>query len=288
MTAADTLDAATIAKGLAAQGETLDVQVVERCASTNSVLLARARTAAPALLVANEQTAGRGQRGRRWHASPGTALMFSLRWEFDGDAGRLRGLSLAAGVSIARTLRALGAGAVALKWPNDLLACVGQDGAKLGGILIETRSDAGRVSAVIGAGLNCRRTAGLEEKLGRKVAALEDSIEPMPSRNELAIGVVRELARAMRLFGQAGLEPFRADWQAMHAHQGVRLRVRTGAGRIVSGIAEGIAEDGGLLLRNRRGVHSIHSGTVMRGTVMRGTVMRGTVMRGAAVRRAAA
>jgi BirA family biotin operon repressor/biotin-[acetyl-CoA-carboxylase] ligase len=264
----DALDAATIAEGLAAQGESLEVQVLERCTSTNAGLLAGEPGRSPALLVANEQTAGRGRRGRRWHASPGDALMFSLRWQFEGDAGRLRGLSLAAGVSIASTLRELGARGVALKWPNDLLASMAlsanSDAAKLGGILIETRARSGHIAAVIGVGLNCRRNATLESRLKRKVAALEDSIDPLPSRNELAVRIVAGLAQALRRFGDAGFEAFRSEWVAMHALEGSPMRVRTSDGRIVAGIAEGIAADGGLLLRNRRGVHCIHSGTVVR------------------------
>ena len=273
----DRLDAAAIARGLAASGEALDVQVLERCASTNAELLARPPQPGgrPALLVANEQTAGRGRRGRRWHASPGSALMFSLRWEFAGDPGRLHGLSLAVGVSIARTLRELGARGVCLKWPNDLLApdagSIDADSAKLGGILIETRSGAGRVSAVIGVGINWRRTPGLEAKLGRKVAALEDSISPVPARDELAARIAAGLARAMRLFDREGFGAFRTDWESLHAYQGAAMRVRTGDGRVVTGIADGIAADGGLLLRNRRGVRSIHSGTVLRGAHPRGT-----------------
>ena len=264
MTLADTLDAATIANGLAARGAPMQVRVLESCASTNSALLERERTEAAALLIANEQTAGRGRRGRRWHAEPGTALMFSLRWEFEGELARLRGLSLAAGVGIAKTLRELGARGVSLKWPNDLLASMGQDGAKLGGILIETRSGEGRVSAVIGVGLNCRRTPGLGEKLRRKVAALEESIDPMPARNELAVRIVAGLAQTLHLFGHAGFGAFSADWDSLHAFKGAAMRVRTGDGHVVSGIAEGIAPDGGLLLRNRRGVHHVHSGTVLR------------------------
>ncbi len=265
----DRLDAAAITRGLAASGETLDVQVLARCASTNTELLARAPQPGgrPALLVANEQTAGRGRRGRRWHAGPGSALMFSLRWEFAGDPVRLHGLSLAVGVSIARTLRALGARGVCLKWPNDLLAPGAESsdavGAKLGGILIETRSGAGSVCAVIGVGLNCRRTPGLEEKLGRKVAALEDALTPLPARDELAVHVVAGLVQAMRLFEREGFGAFRTDWESLHAYQGAPMRVRTGDGRVVTGIADGIAADGGLLLRNRRGVKSIHSGTVL-------------------------
>lgn len=275
----DKLDAAAIAGGLAASGETIDVQVLERCASTNTELLARAPS--PALLVANEQTAGRGRRGRRWHASPGSALMFSLRWEFAGDAGGLRGLSLAVGVSIAKALRELGARGVCLKWPNDLLASITEstdpEGAKLGGILIETRSGAGRVSAVIGVGLNCRHTQGLEEKLKRRIAALEDSIIPLPPRNDLAVRIVAGLVPAMRLFADAGFEAFRADWESLHAYRGAPMRVRTGDGRLLTGIADGVAADGGLLLRNRRGVQSIHSGTVLRGAVTRGTGGHGKI-----------
>lgn len=280
MSPADELDAAAIGKGLALRGEAIDVEVLERCTSTNTELMGRATFLSPALLVADEQTAGRGRRGRRWHASPGAALMFSMRWSFPGNAAALRGLSLAVGVSIARTLRGFGAAGVALKWPNDLLAAMTRPadagGAKLGGILIETRSGAGRIVAVIGVGLNCRSTPGLEAKLKREVAVLEDLLNPMPSRNELLAAIAADLAEALRVFGDAGLAAFRADWESMHAHQGAPLRVRTGDGRVVAGIADGIAADGGLLLRNRRGVRSIHSGTVMRGPAARGAAARGS------------
>lgn len=271
MQVVDALDAETIARGLAARGEALAVEVFESCGSTNSELLARAGVAGPLLLLAEEQTAGRGRRGRRWHARSGAALMFSLRWDFAGGAERLRGLSLAAGVAIARALQDLGAQGVALKWPNDLLASMGKGGAKLGGILIETRSSGDRIAAVIGVGLNCRRMPGLEIRLKRKVASLDESIDPLPARNEIAIRITAELLRTLRLFGNAGFEAFKADWEAMHANQGQPLRVRTTDGRIVAGIAEGVAPDGGLLLRTRRGVQCIHSGTVVRENNVRGS-----------------
>lgn len=236
------------------------VEVVDRCTSTNTELLARTGVELPTLLFAEEQTAGRGRRGRRWHASPGTALMFSLRREFSGSIARLRGLSLAAGVSIARTLRSFGASSVELKWPNDLLA----DGAKLGGVLIETRSMGGRVAAVIGVGINCRRIAGFETRLKRRIAALEELITPLPARNQLAVAIAAELGAALRTFDADGFAGFRADWDAMHAYRGERLKVRMPDGRVVAGIAEGIAADGALLLRNRLGLRSIASGSVVR------------------------
>ncbi len=256
----DALDADTIRAGLAGHGETLAVEVHKRCGSTNTELLLREGAPGPVLLLTEEQTAGRGRRGRRWHASPGSALMFSLRWTFAGPVTRLHGLSLATGVGLANALRSLGAEGVALKWPNDLLAGEG----KLGGVLIETRSSAGRVSAVLGVGINCHAQAGLEARLGRRIAALAGLIAPMPARNAIAVRLVAELIRTLRAFDTGGLAAFRDAWEAMHAQQGARMRVRIADGRIVAGIAEGIAADGALMLRNRRGLRCVSSGTVMR------------------------
>lgn len=256
----DALDAGAIRAGLALQGEAVEVEVRETCGSTNTELLARERACGPLLLLTDEQTAGRGRRGRRWYANPGCALMFSLRWEFAGPVTRLRGLSLATGVGIASALRALGAAGLGLKWPNDLLCGHG----KLGGVLIETRSAAGRVAAVLGVGINCRRQQGLDARLGRRIAALEELLEPLPARNVIAVRLVSELLRTLRGFDAAGFAAFRGAWETLHIQQGERMRVRVADGRIVAGIAEGIAADGALLLRNRRGLRAVASGTVLR------------------------
>src|SRR5207342_2673670 len=107
----------------------VEVRRVASCSSTNSVLLEE-RAASPVLLIALEQTAGRGRRGRRWHSAPGAGLTFSLARRVARPARELPALSLAAGIAATRALRALGVARAALKWPNDLV--VGD--AKLGGI----------------------------------------------------------------------------------------------------------------------------------------------------------
>ena len=270
----DALDAATIRRGLAAQGETLAVEVRGSCESTNTVLLDRLDEEAPLLLLAEKQTAGRGRRGRRWQSAPGGALTFSMRWRFGGPAGRLRGLSLAAGVGIACALRDLGAAGVRLKWPNDLLAPLGYPderlSGKLGGVLIETRSGGGGTDAVIGIGLNCARMPGLERRLRRPVATLDALLDPLPARNAIAVRLAAELARTLRRFDRGGFAAFRAEWSSMHAHPGERLKVRMGDGRSVAGTADGVAADGALLLRNRRGLHAVASGSVVRQSPMAG------------------
>ncbi len=120
------------------------VEVLERIDSTNTELMRRARDghSAPTLLVAEQQTAGRGRLGRQWLSSPGDSLTFSLGLPL---APRdWSGLSLAVGLSVAESLQPVPPASdspqglrLGLKWPNDLWLT---DDRKLGGILTETAS----------------------------------------------------------------------------------------------------------------------------------------------------
>jgi len=226
----------------------VDVRVVERCISTNTSIFEKP-IQGPILLAAEEQTAGRGRRGRRWHSPHGAGITFSLAAPLARPPRELAALPLVAGVAVARALRALGA-PVALKWPNDLL--VGE--AKLGGILIESRAGV----AVIGVGINCRRVGGLAESLGRRVAFLE-----MADRNRVIRSLGAALLDALREFEAHGFGAARAHWQAMDAHAGRRLRVRLAGGKIVTGVNDGLALDGALRLATRQGVREVRSGQVL-------------------------
>ena len=244
----DRLDAA----GIVVSG--VQVRVLGRCTSTNSVLLKGPCTGA-VLLAAEEQTAGRGRRGRRWHSAPGAGITFSLSRSLQREAA---GLSLVAGVALPRALRALGVAQAALKWPNDLLV----NGAKLGGILVETRSQARATHAVIGIGLNCRHDVSLELRLRRRVAALDQFIGNI-DRNEIIARIARSLLDALDEFETKGLDSARRDWEAMDAHAGQRLRVRLADGRVISGVASGLADDGGLRLLTRDGLRAVRNGHVL-------------------------
>lgn len=226
----------------------IEVRKIERCGSTNAVLLAEGKPGV--LLTADEQTAGRGRRGKRWYSPPGAGITFSLALRM---AKPVAGLSLVAGVAAARALRDLGISRVALKWPNDLVI----DGAKLGGILVETRSKL----AVIGIGINCRRDAALEAKLRRPLASLDQFIEVDRDRVIQKLGA--SLLEAVATFESQGLEPLRIEWERMHAHAGERLRVRLANGRVVTGLARGLDRDGGLQLETRAGLRAVQSGRVL-------------------------
>src|SRR5436190_1812835 len=226
----------------------IELRKVERCGSTNAELLAEGK--AGVLLVAQEQTAGRGRRGKRWYSAPGAGVTFSLSVRIAKPAA---GLSLVAGVGVARALRALGVSRAGLKWPNDLVV----DGAKLGGILVETRGGL----AVIGIGINCRRDAALEARLRRPLASLDQFIAVERDRVIQIVGA--SLLDALATFESQGLEPVRIEWERMHAHAGERLRVRLANGRVLTGLARGLDRDGGLQLETRAGLRAVQSGRVL-------------------------
>jgi BirA family biotin operon repressor/biotin-[acetyl-CoA-carboxylase] ligase len=246
----DRLDAAAIAlPGVA-------VRVVQRCASTNDLLL-ETIAEKPVLLAAEEQTAGRGRRGRRWHSGAGMGVTFSLGKRIQRPVRELAALSLVAGVAATRALRELGLHTASLKWPNDVLV----DGAKLGGILVETRTQGADVYAVIGIGINCRRVDELERRLRRPVAFLDEFVSL--SRNQVIQKIACELLEALDKFQVNGLHGLRGEWEAMDAHAGQKLRVRLADGRVLTGMAGGLAPDGSLRLMTRTGVRAIASGRVI-------------------------
>jgi BirA family biotin operon repressor/biotin-[acetyl-CoA-carboxylase] ligase len=177
----------------------LEVRVLERCTSTNTLLREEKSTetvlhgASAVLLAAELQTAGRGRHGRRWRSVRGAGATFSIRRLMRCDQRGLAGLSVAVGIASARALRRLGARGIALKWPNDLMV----NRRKLGGILIETRPSAKGSVAIVGIGINCRAQPRLGARLGRGVAALDNVLRRPVSRNALIGAVAREVLGAL-------------------------------------------------------------------------------------------
>jgi BirA family transcriptional regulator, biotin operon repressor / biotin---[acetyl-CoA-carboxylase] ligase len=255
----DCLDAAAVRAQLGAQARRFRLELVDACASTNTLLLERARGGAPSgsVLVCELQSAGRGRRGNRWESGLGSGLTFSLLWRFDRGAAGLAGLSLAAGVAVARALASLEIEGVQLKWPNDLLHA----GRKLGGILIELHGDAaGPGAAVIGVGLNVRLHATLRDEIAQAVTDIASISAQAPQRNWLLAAMLIELARVLEIFAEHGFAPLRQEWIARHAHQGKPVTLSSGGGKAVKGTAAGVAEDGALLLQTARGLQRFVNG----------------------------
>ncbi|WP_020656361.1 biotin--[acetyl-CoA-carboxylase] ligase [Massilia niastensis] len=233
------------------------VEVVRETGSTNADLLARApRLEQPLLLVAENQTAGRGRAGRSWLSSAEGSLTFSLAWKFDGGPQQLAGLPLAVGVALAETLGGLGV-QVQLKWPNDLL----KDGDKLAGILIETQSaQGGGVWTVIGIGLNLLMPDEMEQRIGRSAAGV-----PWLARMErdaLMAALLDGLAGSLREFALHGFGAFSARWNMRHAWQGETVTVLDGGKVVHEGLAAGVDDAGRLLLDTLEGRIAVLAGDV--------------------------
>ncbi len=280
------LDAQVINAALGPAAPSFRVEVLDSCESSNTLLLDRVpQGAASGSVVACErQTAGRGRRGRSWLSAPGHSLTFSLLWRFSasgsderseqasppssgrGLGGRsssgrgppLAGLSLAAGVAVARALEGMGAAGVRLKWPNDIVAADG----KLGGILVETLSARGEQVAVIGIGLNVRLPRAIAEAAGVEAAALESVMPFAPSRNLLLANLLTELAGMLAEFGRAGFPAFIEEWLSRHAYTGRQVIILANGAPPIAGRCAGVDADGALLLETGAGVRRIVNGEV--------------------------
>jgi BirA family biotin operon repressor/biotin-[acetyl-CoA-carboxylase] ligase len=231
--------------------------------STNTHLL---QLAPPPLRCADVcsselQHAGRGRRGRRWICPFGAGLALSLGWSFAGAATVDPTLSLAVGVAVSRALERLGAKHIQLKWPNDIWL----DDRKIGGILVELRTEAGGAAhVVIGVGLNVSLSAGERraiESTGVSVAAISDACPEPVSRNVLAAALLEQLLGMLDEFERSGFAAFRREWAMLDALAGRQARVLAADGS-VEGTARGVDRDGALLLEVRGQLQRHVSGEV--------------------------
>lgn len=221
------------------------------CGSTNTEALAHLRAGGgPLLLSAARQTAGRGRLGRAWQ-SDDAALTFSLATTLPA-ALDLSGLSLAVGCTVADVLDAPGE-RIQLKWPNDLFL----DGAKLGGILIETVPMPGeRRGVVIGIGLNLQP---LPPDADRSAYASGHAALQALDPTATASATLDRLAPALRAlladFETLGFGPWQLAFSRrdLAAGRPVRVGERTG-------VARGVSTSGELLLDTDTGLCLISAG----------------------------
>ncbi len=219
----------------------------------------------PALVVADEQTAGRGRMGRTWVAPPGTALLLSLAlrptWLAPTAAVQLvwmTAVALCEAVEQVSTLRP------ALKWPNDLLLPVAPSGAwaKAAGILLEVGlGQAGVETAIIGCGINL--SAAPPPELTRMPATSLHAAAGLPITRLDLLRALLERLDSWYTHMQAGeAEALFGAWRERLVTPGQLVRVETPGG-LIEGRAESVLSNGALLVRDAAGAeHTITSGDV--------------------------
>jgi BirA family biotin operon repressor/biotin-[acetyl-CoA-carboxylase] ligase len=242
-----------------------EIRVVETTGSTSDDARAAAQRGALAgsLFVADTQERGRGRRARSWSAPPGSGILASLVLRPSMDASRLPPLALVVGLAIRDVIDAcLAAEAsdnvarearsrVTIKWPNDVLV----DAKKCSGILVEaTIQGSTPTSVIVGFGINVRASS-LPPEVASRATSLEaaGAATSRLDRAEILGHAIAVIDARVTRFERAGLASLIDE---LRAHDGARGRSVMIDGE--PGVADGIADDGSLIVLTERGVIHAH------------------------------
>lgn len=199
---------------------------------------------AGALVIAEEQTAGRGRQGRAWRTPPGTALAFSMLLRPHVAPEQLPRVTMLGGVAVAATLTPLLGDALALKWPNDVLI----GGRKVCGILSEAVWEGDRLGpVVIGIGINVRVDFS-DTDLAGYATSIETELGQRVSRHAILANLVGHLIDwSHRLHDPALVEAWRASLKTLGRR--VTVYPQTDRSAPYEATAEDVDEAGALLVR---------------------------------------
>jgi BirA family biotin operon repressor/biotin-[acetyl-CoA-carboxylase] ligase len=245
--------------------------------STQSVAFALAERGAAdrTVVVADQQLAGRGRRGRTWRAPAGSSLLASIIVRPRLPQARLSTLSLTTAVAAAEALRRVARVDARLKWPNDVLVA----GRKIAGILLESRvaaADAGgagqtaaSVVTIIGVGINLGQRE-FPSDLAASATSVALETGQAPSREAVLAALLEAFdAWRERLEGE-GFGPVREAWRRSSDTLGRRVAVDA-----VTGVAVDLDTDGALLIDVGGSITRVLAGTVSSGDAVSASVPAG-------------
>lgn len=209
--------------------------------------------AAGLVIVADEQTAGRGRRGRQWFAPPRSGLLFTAVLPEPIRAADAWAVTFWAGMCVAKALKRWNV-TPQLQWPNDLLV----DGRKMCGILCVSRIIGERASIACGVGVNVHRPEGrpdLDDIVPPPIFLDDCAIAGENARAELLAAILTEFERALDMLR----DPARVvrEWESAAGLPGVRYRLAFDNGTQVEGEALRLSPSGALVIRTESGEHTI-------------------------------
>ena len=228
------------------------VVLFESVGSTNSAAsrMAEAGAREGTVVLAADQTAGRGRKGRGWYSSPDSSLVFSviLRPPQSGET-----LTALLALSVLESLDKVCEGAM-IKWPNDIWI----GGKKAAGILAESKGE----SVVLGMGIDVNDDEGsFPGELAETAVSLRMVAGKWLDRGELLAGLLRNLERNYEIWERDGFGPMSFEMERRMLWMGMPVTIEEGAGT-VSGVISGITVDGYLRLETEEGEKVYSSGDV--------------------------
>ena len=192
------------------------------------------------VIIAGEQTAGRGRIQRLWLSPPGNIALSVILYP---AITHLPFLVMIASLAVVRSVKKVTGLESNIKWPNDVLI----NGKKVGGILIENEISGGKTArAVIGIGININIKESVLEGSSQPVTSLEREIRQRVSKVDLVKSLLEEMERLYRLIPDGGI--IFGEWQDNLLTLGKRVTVALPEGNL-EGIAESVDESGSLMLR---------------------------------------
>jgi len=251
------LDAGTLKKGLKKFGS--KVYAFETIDSTNNCAKALASCWARegTLVLAEQQTAGKGRLGRSWQANPYENLTFSIILRPTLSSEALNLLPLYAAVGLAEAIEKETGLSVECKWPNDLLI----HGKKVAGILLEGSLKENQIDhVVLGIGLNVNQTT-FSEELAERATSLTLQAGREFDRVQILRSILRILESHYALITKKGLQSLLPLWMARTTMLNREISV-TRDGTIISGVVRGLSPDGALILESEGTEKTLFAGDV--------------------------
>ena len=207
--------------------------------------------------LAEQQTSGRGRRGREWQSPFGRNVYLSQVWEFQSGASALEGLSLSVGLAIVRAVSKFGVIGLGLKWPNDVL----YENKKLAGILLEMQGDpAGVCQVIVGVGLNVDMNGADTAAISQPWTDLVQIVGAV-DRNKLVAELMSSLHLVYKEFLAGGFAVHRDEWSRHDAFAGRDVKVQLGD-TYIEGVVSGLDRSGGLVLMTAGGERVFNGGEV--------------------------
>jgi BirA family transcriptional regulator, biotin operon repressor / biotin---[acetyl-CoA-carboxylase] ligase len=237
-----------------------DIYRFDKVDSTNSHLLKLGVEGFPegTVVVADEQTAGRGRFGRNWEAEPQVNVLSSLlvRPNFlQGD--EIFVLTFAAAVSVAEAIEDVTSIRCGLKWPNDVLL----DNKKVCGILLESSFDSNRLShVVLGIGLNVNQQS-FSPAISSGATSLRLFTGKKFDRDELLFAILTNFSSSYESLRRRDFYSVMKKWRDRSVMFGKNVAVSL-AGKTIEGVYDDVADDGALVLRTDDGLKKFTAGDV--------------------------
>lgn len=194
-----------------------------------------------AVVIAEEQTAGRGRFNRAWVSPRGENLSLSVILR--PDAAQLPFMNMAATLAVARTVADAASAAPTIKWPNDVRV----GGRKISGILIETAIDGGGACAIVGIGVNVNFDPSQYPEIADISTSLYRETGVRRNRTPALRSLLARFDDAYSAMRRG--ESLTVDWAALLDTLGRRVRLRAADGVVIDGVAEDVDASGNLLVR---------------------------------------